>query len=220
MRRPPHRRGPSSRPGAPDCASRLLRRNADGEALSALRPPRLEDCAACLRLHPFAEPVGSKALDPTRLERPLHDCGSSLSGFGRAALGPRRMACSGSGPLGWMGGSNRHFATAPRIRRLFLGKRGSLPVRISACQCAPDPAQGPFEPPGRPPDVGLPCYSRDRNRGFVVPPLSVCRPRGAGTNGGRFQKLRSDADMDRFCPSLCRSLLLLFDFNPPIRRAG
>jgi hypothetical protein len=165
--------------------------------------------------------VGSKALDPTRLECPLHDCGSSLfHSWGRRFSGHAGWRAPGPGPLVWMGGSTRLSATAPRIRRLILGKRGSLPGPFSACQCTPDPEMRLGMRRRTPPEAGLACYSRDRNRGFVVPATPACRRGTLRTSGRQNQNLCIDADMARFCPSLCHSLLLLFDFNHPIRRAG
>jgi hypothetical protein len=57
----------------------LFGRDSRGESFSTLCTATLQDCSPRLRLHSFSEAVFTEALDPTRLECPLHRCGTSLS---------------------------------------------------------------------------------------------------------------------------------------------
>ncbi len=128
-------------------------------------------------------------------------------------------------PGPWVGRAGRPGFLRPRPEFVdsSLGSAGAYPAgsrRVNArpALIRPDPLGSMRRATA--PDPGLACYSRDRNRGFVVPALSACRRGALRTSGGQIQNLCPDADMPRFCPSLCHSLLLLFHFNPPIRRAG
>jgi hypothetical protein len=133
----------------PFCAiSDLLGRNGCRKTTTTLGAATLQDFASRLRLHSLAKTVLAKSLDSARLVSPLHGCGSSavsrLDRSNRLKIISRDRQSGAFTRLGRFPVQDRPAPAAAVSRnmrinpwRLFAGKRGSLTVTPTTCQCTP-----------------------------------------------------------------------------------
>lgn len=181
--------------------------------------------------------MGSKALDATGLESPLHDRGSSLLCSMGIRLDRSSDLVVGSGRGPGVGrqvrstlGDHARSTHDPRdpcsdvYRRRIdpresLESAGAYPAGSRRVNARPGLPSAPDCRSTDPPDGPTPCYSAVRRRDFVGPRRSACPSGPAPTSCRQSRNLRQVADLAWFCRTLCRFLLLPVSFNPPSRRA-
>ena len=172
----------------------------------------------------------SQALDPARLKCPLHDCGSSLSLVARSGAADALMEMVRGIDRSLVGGSGLagphpfRPCLRPASSSHALESAGAYPSpsrRVNARTHPPEPSLLPEQAPAEvvpdlPARVTLPTEEGDS----VARGRFPCRRPPDPTRGRQTRNPSIFAVMSGFCRPLRHSLLLLFIFNPPSRRAG